>query len=321
MPNPSGALTTLRPELGGSVEQFDLEMSRAGFIGLRIMPLLEVGAKSGTFGIIPIKELLQNKDTERAPGSGYQRGKFKFTTESFATQEHGWEEPVDDLEAKIYASYFDAEAVSTRRAVDFVLRSQERRIAALVQNTGTFTTTAFTTPWSTHASCTPIDDIDAMARRIWLATGMWPDALQITRNQYKHVRNSAQILDRVKYVRGTLPTEISPADLAAAFDVSEVIIANSAQNTANEGQDVAISSIWSDEYVALFKKMRTNDIREPGFGRTLHWSEDGSQPLGLVESYRDETVRSEIIRVRHDVQEKTFFASALQLGSNVIDNP
>jgi hypothetical protein len=49
----------------------------------------------------------------------------------------------------------------------------------------------------------------------------------------------------------------------------------------------------------------------------FHWSEDGSSPGGTVESYRDEIVRGNIIRVRHDVDEVVLYAQAGHLLSNI----
>ena len=51
----------------------------------------------------------------------------------------------------------------------------------------------------------------------------------------------------------------------------------------------------------------------------IHWQEDGSQVDGRVETYRDETIRSDVVRVRHDVDEKVLYTEAADLLSNVTD--
>jgi hypothetical protein len=61
----------------------------------------------------------------------------------------------------------------------------------------------------------------------------------------------------------------------------------------------------------------TDDIREPCLGRTFHWGEDGSQIGGLMESYREEQKRSDIIRCRHDVDEKVLYTQMGHLLSNI----
>ncbi len=177
MPSPSSSLATQRPDLADSLREFDLEMDTAGFIGHRVMPVSPVANQSGTFGKIPIEELLQARDTKRAPGSGYNRGEFKFETATYATEEHGVEEPVDDREAAMYANYFDAEVVSTQRAQRAIVEAQEKRIASLIFNTTTFSPTTVTTEWSTAASAVPLTDVESKVQAIYGASGLWPNTM------------------------------------------------------------------------------------------------------------------------------------------------
>ncbi len=321
MPSPSTSLATLRPDLAGSFTEFDLEQDRRGFIAGRVLPVLEVAKQSGKFGKIPIEQLLQTRDTKRAPGSGYSRGNFTFTSASFDCEEHGTEEPVDDREAKMYAEYFDAEQVSAARAYDAVLRNAEIRAAALLFNATTWAShkTDITHEWDDATNAVPLTDVDTAAKAIWAASGLWPNALIINRKVFRNLRNCDQIIDRVKY-QGFMDVRagaITAAALAQAFDLDEIIVAGSAKNTANEGQSVSLAPLWSDEYAMLAQVARTNDVREPCVGRTFHWSEDGSQVGGTIESYRDETARSDIIRVRHDVDELVLYVEAAHLFTNV----
>lgn len=324
MPSPTSALSTLRPDLGGSLEEFSTAMDRLGFIGLRVLPVFETAKQAGVFGKIPIEQLLANRDTERAPGSGYSRGTFRFGTDTYACEEHGAEEVIDDREARMYAEYFDAEMVATERARDVVLRNHERRVAAAVFNATTFTsqTTSITNEWdSNHTTdATPIDDVETAVRAVWARCGLWPNALIINRTVFRNLRNLDQVIDRIASSGAgspTKPTDITAAMLAAVFDLEYVLVAGSAYNSAIEGQDVSIASIWSNEYAMVARLAANNDIRQPCLGRTFHWGEDGSQIGGMVESYRDETVRGDVIRLRHDVDEKLLVTEAAQLLDNV----
>lgn len=322
MPAPSSSLATLRPDLGGSLEEFSTAMDRLAFIGLRVLPVFETARQAGVFGKIPIEQLLANRDTERAPGSGYNRGQFQFTTDSYACEEHGAEEPVDDRESRMYADYFDAELVSTERARDVVLRNHERRVADAVFNATTFTsqTTSIVEEWDDYDSAVPIDDVETAVRAVWARCGLWPNSLIINRTVFRNLRQCEQIIDRIASSGAGMPTraaDITAAQLAAVFDLQNIIIAGGAYNASTEGQDVSISSIWSNEYAMVARIVTSNDIREPGLGRTFHWGEDGSQIGGTIESYRDETVRGDVIRCRHDVDEKLLVTEAAQLLDNV----
>lgn len=323
MPSPTSSLATLRPDLAGSFEEFDLEMQRRGYIANQVLKVFETRLQSGPFGKIPIEQLLQQRDTKRAPGSGYNRGTWKFETDSYATEENGFEEPVDDREAAMYADYFDAEQIATMRAYEAVLTNQEQRVADMVFNTTTWTGaslfTNVTNEWDDSAAATPITDIDAAAEAVWANSGLWPNALIINRHVFRNLRNTAQVIDRIKYQNfvDVRPGNITVDQLAAVFDLEYIIVAGNAKNTAKEGQAAVLAPIWSNEYAMVARIATSNDIKEPCLGRIFHWGEDGSEPGGHVETYRDETVRSDIVRVRHDVDEKIFHVTAGHLLGNI----
>ncbi|MBW3540754.1 MAG: hypothetical protein KY476_10825 [Planctomycetes bacterium] len=323
MPSPNTSLATLRPDLA-SFEEFDLEMQRRGYIGTQVLPVMGVAKQSGTFGKITLESLLQNRSVERAPGGGYSRGDWDFGTDSFATTERGAEEPVDDRESELYSEYFDAEQVSAARAYEAVLQAQEQRIAALLFNATTWTgaslTTGVTNEWDDAANATPIDDVEAAVRKVWEGTGLWPNALMLNRLVFRNLRNCAQIIERITASGAGSPAKASDVTaqmLAAVFDLERIVVGGNPKNSAAEGQSASIAPIWSNEYAMVAKLATGNDIREPCLGRTFHWDADGSMPGGAIETYRDETVRSEIVRVRHDVHEKVLYVGAAHLLSNI----
>jgi hypothetical protein len=322
MPAPTTSLATLRPDLGGSLEEFPLAMDRQGFIGLEVLPVFEVPEQAGAFGRIPIEELLQNRDTERSPGSGYSRGRFKFTPDSYVTAEHGAEEVVDDKLARMYRNYFDAELIAAQRARDIGLRNHERRAAAALFNATTFAAqlTSISDEWDDAANADPIGDVETAARAIWARTGLWPNALIINRTVFRNLRLCEQIIERIASSGAGAPTraaDINVGHLRSVFDLDKILVAGSAKNTATEGQTVAVESIWSNEYAMVARVAMSQDIAEPCIGRTMHWGEDGSEIGAMIESYRSEEVRADVIRARHEVQNKILYVEAAQLLDNV----
>ena len=319
MPSPTSALSTLRPDLAASLEEFNLAMDAEGFIGHRVLRHTSVASQSGNFGKIPIEQLLQNRDTKRAPGSGYNRGQFTFTPATYATAEHGADEPVDDREAAMYANYFDAEVIATARAQRAVVENQEKRVADMIFNTTTYTATSVTNEWDDATNATPIDDVESKVQGLYDASGLWPNAMVITKKVFRNLRNCSQIVDRVKY-QGFMDARagnISVAALAEALALDNILVAGGTKNTANEGASASLAPIWDDEYAWIGRIATSDDFREPCVGRIFHWAEDGSEEDGLVESYRDETVRSDIIRVRHDVDEVELYTTCNGLLDNI----
>jgi hypothetical protein len=325
MGSPSSTLATLRPDLAGSLEEYNLAADRAGFIGQRVLPVMEVAKAGGNYGVIPLKQLLQQRETKHSPGAGYSRGSFTFEPATYACEEHGAEESVSDVESAMYREYFDAEQLAAMRAYDAVLRNAEIRAAALLFNATTFASqlTTISIQWDKPATAVPIGDVETAVRAVWARTGLWCNALIVNRIVFRNLRLVDQIVERIQSLGAgsrALPTDINAAMLAAVFDLDEVIVAGSpaaGKERAIEGETPSVESIWSNEYAMVAKIARTNDIREPGIGRTFHWGEDGSQVGGTIESYRDETIRSDVVRVRHMVDEKLILVAAAQLLDNV----
>ena len=323
-PSPSSSLTTLRPDLSASLMEFDLAANQANFIGTQVMPVIDVASKKGTFGKIPIEQLLQSRDTERAPGSGYNRGQFTFSKASYDCVEHGAEEPVDDSEAEMYAEYFDAEVIAAQRAQHAVLLNHEIRVAAALFGNTTLTgaATSVTNEWDDATNATPVDDVKARVHAIWDATGLWSNGLVINHKVFDNLRHSDQVRDRIASSGAGDPTkarDITIAMLQAVFDLDYIMVGGGAKNTAAEGQSASVSEIWSGEYAAVgrFIPPGNRDPRFPGFGRTFHWGGDGSSPGTIVESYRDEPVRSNVIRARNHVDEVTLYLECVQLLDNI----
>jgi len=319
MPGPETSLATNRPDLAASFEEFDLELQSRGYITHRVLPVFETPKVSGTYGVIPIEQMLRASNTKRAAGGAYGRGGWTFQEQSYTCLENGFEEPVDDRESEMYSDFFDAEQVSAARAFEQVLRGQEERVAAAVFNTTTWTATSVTNEWDDASNATPITDVENGVQAVYAASGVWPNALIINRKVYRNLRLCDQIIDRFKSqgfvdVRAS---KINEAMLASIFDLDEIIVAGTTKNSANEGAAASLAPVWSDEYAMITKVATSNDLREACLGRTFHWGQDGSQPGGTIESYRDETVRGDVVRVRHDVDNKIIYSAVGELLDNI----
>ena len=323
MPAPTSALTVQRSDLAAAFQEFDVMANAMGFIGPQVLRPVNVARQSGQFAKIPIEQLLQQRDTERAPGSGYARGDFQFETATYATREHGAEEPLDDREREMYADMMDAELLASQRAMSAVLVNAERRCANLLFNTTTWTgaslTTGVTNEWDNAANATPIANVEAAVQKVYEGSGLWPNALIINRKVFRNLRICDEIqalVDSQNYM-DVRAGNITAPDLAAVFGLDFVIVAGGSYNAAKEGQAADPTQIWSDEYAMVAKIATSDDFREPCVGRIFHWTGDGSAMDGRVEQYRDEAVRSDIFRVRHDVDEIVLYPQAAHLLSNI----
>lgn len=312
MPGPTTALSTFRPDIPGAMEEFDLEMNAAGYIGLQAARVLEVGSPSENVGKIPIESLLAERDTLRASSGHYRSDDWEFEKWTYATAEHGFEGRLDDRLNTLYRSYFDMEVVTTKRVRGIVSRNLEKRIAALFA--AATNGAAASVVWTTHASAVPLTDVETAAEAIVARTGMYPNAMIVTRKMFRQLRHVAQLVDRLKYngIVDVVPGKITQAQMAAIFDVDYFLIAGAKKNTANSEQTASLSSIWSDTTAYLAVVATSEDPHQPCFARTAHWGEDGSTIGGVVDRYRDESRRSEMVRVRMETDEVLMYDGMCQ---------
>lgn len=322
MPAPSGALTTLRPDLGGSLEEFDLDMNAQKYVGYQVMPIFETNDAGGTFGRIPVEELLKTADVKRNARGGYNRSNFTFTEDSFATKEYGIEVPMDHNQAKMYRNFFDAEVASSRLSRHLLKQAAEIRVADAVFNASTFSSylNNVVNEWDDKASATPIADVHAARLRFYARTGLWPNAIVFNQKVRLNLAHVEEVLDRINSAGAgnrSQPNDITDAKLAELFQLDRVIVGGGTKNTAKEGQAATFAPIWSDEYAMLTRIATGTDIADPCLGRTFHWDADGSQPGGMVEVYESVEVRGTVYRNRHQVQEKILYTEMGELLGNI----
>jgi hypothetical protein len=169
-------------------------------------------------------------------------------------------------------------------------------------------------------NCVPITDVEAAVAKVYDGSGLWANALVINKKVFRNLRNSEQIIERINSAGAgnpSKPSDVTTQMLAAVFDLPYILVAGGTRNSAKEGQTATPAQIWSGEYAMVCKIATGADMKEPCIGRTFHWSADGSAVGGTVETYRDEIVRSDIVRVRHQVAEVVLYPQAGHLLSNI----
>lgn len=324
MPYPTAALATLRPDLGDSLLDFDLDSQQAGSIAIRVLPVIETIKQAGPWGRITLAEILKKRDVSpRAPGDEYGRGGFAFTADTFATLDYGLEFPVDQRNKTMYEEYFDLELLSAQLARAAVMEAAEKRAAALLFDTAVFTgaqTSAATAKWDVKATAVPREDVKRAKLAVRNACGMVPNALIMSFEQFEHVIDSDSIVERLKHSGHVNPSPetINTTILAQALNIQMVIVAGMVKNTKGDGATPVIADVWDKTLAMVAKVGLTNRITEPCVGRTFHWGEDGSSVGGVMESYAAPNRRSEFVRARHDVEERLIIKECAHLLTVVL---
>ncbi|MBX3467180.1 MAG: hypothetical protein KF878_09825 [Planctomycetes bacterium] len=298
MPAPNTA-TFERPDLGAAYESFDHLSLMNGLVGLRVLRPFKVAAAAGNFSVVPPTEYHRDAAAvKRAPGAGYHRDELRFGQQAWNCEERGAEELLDDRERAAYGyTGIRFDQIGADRSVAKVLRNLEIEVAGLVQDSSGLSgqATGAGTAWTTHASATPLKNLLAARTSFRNLNGVYPNALVIEDRALVEMEQCAEYLDRVKYTQG--PKDQSEmAGLAALLKVDEIIVAASTRNTAGLGLSPTFAGIWNPAIVSLVRVARSDDLREMTTGRTFMLEDL------VIDEYRDESRRSDVVRARIDVQ-------------------
>jgi hypothetical protein len=313
----TNAAAVFRGDIAGVLEQAkDWE---AGLVGTRVMLILPVPVRAGQYPSFLLKEgqLLKNEIKQRSPNSSYPRATQAYNQETYIAQEYGVEMGVDDTVALDVSRFFDAEVVSAKLAQRKLLLGHELRVAAKIFDSSTFTSTNSGTAYTT-ANLATFDvgaDVQEAIDRL-LAKGEATSNLRVVMSApvWTRIRASTKFQNRLRGAGLSSDTILNASTQAAAevFGVSEVLIGRSSYDSAPEGVAFSSSQVWSNTYIWVGSVTEASTgFFGGGAGFTLNWSEYG--PAVGVFTYRDESVKSNIVRASHYVAEKVVNSNAGQL--------
>lgn len=328
MPTPAAGVTN-RHELGWTYMDIDLLAQAMGYVGLELMPWYGVALQAGNYKRVKLKSLLRKVDLDtlrRQSDGSYVRDSWEYEDDNYATVEYGKEEAVDDRAASILAvaGGIAADQIAADRSMWMTLAALEQDIAGKVFDATipAAQRTAVTNAWSDATNGKPITDVKDEITEFENANGFGPNTIVLNAK----VARNALTTDQVQKVLGYRPTEglrqepllgnLSEQVLAQVWGVPRVLIAGGYQNTAQPGVTPTLSRIWGDN-VALLYCSGGADLKVPCFGRTFGYTGDGAGLPFVIEQYRDEKIRSEVIRARMDLHAKIIHSTVHHLLTGV----
>lgn len=312
-----GTYATPRLDLGMAWMEFMAEGSE--FIGTQILPVFRTPKQAASFSALTRETMLSTADAKRAPKSGYNRVDIGADDLDYACEEFGLEGVVDDRERALYMNDFDHESAVLAHVARKVRLAQEVRIATAIFNTSTWTGSSLYTdvssaPWDT-ATSDVIKHVIQAKEKVRAGTGMEANALILGKAQFENLCLNESI--KAMFPGAPLITKaMLQAAMGAIFGLEQLIVGGAVKNTADEGQTATLADVWSDDYAMVAKiAPQGAPLTTPCVGRSFLWTPDSAEEL-VVETYREEQVRGDVLRARHDVDEVIFapeFAHLLKI--------
>ena len=151
------------------------------------------------------------------------------------------------------------------------------------------------TKWDASGA-TPIQDIEEQADSIEAKTGFRGNVLVLGVDAYTALKNSADVVDRIRYTQQGVVTEDM---LAGLLGMDKVLVARGVYNSAAEGATDSISRIYTGDTALVLHVPSTPGIMTPAAGYTFAWTGyTGAGPDGQrVSRFRMDHLRSDRIEM------------------------
>jgi hypothetical protein len=239
------------------------------------------------------KSNLRPDDTRWAPKTRAREVNWSVTRDGYKTERHALQELIEDDEKENCDSPLDVQTDTTEILTEKLLIRRELNLANMLTSTGNYDsdahpTLAVASQWDNYASAVsdPNADIATIRRTVFKKTFMHVNTIVLPYAVYEVVREHPKVLERIKYTQRAI---ITPDILADLWDIENVIVAGSGQNTANEGQVDSLSYIWGNNVLAGYVE-KSPRLKRPSWGYHIQ-----SQPL-MVERFRDDERKGEVVR-------------------------
>lgn len=304
--------TTPRLDLGQAINEWVAAQDK--YIASQVLPTTPVPKKKAVLDVLERGALAADiPSIERAAGAGYKKANLATSEMSYSCKEFGIEFDLDDSEVENYATQFDYEQAAMQRIVNAILIRRERVTSAAVFNTSTWTGSDLyldvsATPWAT-ATTDIMANINTGIDKIQTNAGVMPNTLIVSYYLFRAMCNNDNIVTASVYTQGAAFETIANS-IAAYFGLDKILVGRAPYNSAgfDASNTFTGATIWSNNYAMLCYTPVTSDLTENCMGRTFLWSQDSPSDM-VIEQYRDDARRCDVLRVRHQIDPKIIDAS------------
>lgn len=273
------------------------------FVGLEVLPVREVATKNGQYPVFDTDQFDINDSETRAPGSNFARRDFQYSQASYTALQYALEGVLpdeDESQAKDDGISDAAGAIAQKLQRDLMV-GHEKRVADLLANTD-YNAIDFTGSkygggaMSVSANAKPILAVQDAVETL-NGNGFFDNlSLIIESSLFNEMINTTNVREIFNGNSQYTDRQV----ILDALGVNKIIICPTRRLTSAKGQTGTRGKIWSTTKMWVGQTVG-GDFANGGFGRTLSYAPDGG--VFTAETYRDEPIKSDVLRVYNSVDE------------------
>lgn len=245
------------PVLTGIAIAYKNDQSK--YIYSRVLPTVPVVAREFEWIEYNTPENYRIPDTAVGRISRPNQVEFTGTRKGDSVIDYALDSPVPQSDIDAAIAGYDPLQRATMQVADLVMLDREKRCADLVFTLGTYdstvrTTLSGTSQWSDYTNSDPITAINAALDIPLVRPNIWV----IGRAAWTVLRSHPKVINALRGYEGTTITSgnfgmVAAQDLAAYFELDELIIGDSRSNTARLGQAGSYSRLWGKHSAFLVR--------------------------------------------------------------------
>lgn len=270
------------------------------YIADSVLPRVLVGTQEFKYWAYPVEETFALPETRVGRRSAPNEIDLTATETAAATEDFGLDDPIPQSDIDNAPANYNPVDRATVQLTDYILLDREKRAADLVFNpanypAGNKITLAGTSQISDFANSDPIGVITAGLD----APLIRPNIMTIGQQAWTKLATHPHIL---KGVHGTAGDKgiATRAQVAAMFELEEVLVGQSRLNTAKKGQSAALSRVWGKHISLSFRDKNADTRSGITFAYTAQW---GSRIAGSERDSKIGLRGGERVRVGESVKE------------------
>lgn len=289
----------------GPLTMISIGYKNLEYIGPDVFPRVPVTNKSDLYFTYTMGDWFRQEASVRAPGTAARRVGYAVTTSSYLVKNQSIEKGVSDELRAAADNPLDPDREAAEITADHIDRRVEKDVATAINTSGNWTTNVTlvaATQWDNAAS-DPFTQFKTARLTVSSQIGRKANTVVMGVEPAESLFLHPDLLDRVKYTGSQeSPAMVTPAMLAALFQVDRVLIGGALEDTATEGATSSISRIWAKHAWLGYVSERPALIT-PSAGYTFTTGR-------LVDRYDERATKSNVVRAEEAYDVKVTAAGA-----------
>lgn len=283
------------------------------FIADKVFPRVPVRHLSNKYFTYPRGFFNRTEAQERAPGTKAAEKEYSILTDTYSCKEYSIQQKIPDKVRDNTDPAIDLDRDAATLVTHDLLIQRDVKWAATYFGANIWTSGDVTgvpaTPGTDEVlqwdatNATPVSDIDTAILTVQSNTGIRPNTVVMGRQVFDKVKRSAEFIDLISGGATTSnPALYNEALMARVLGVDRVLIFDSIQNTAKEGQTDTNSFIGGKKCLVCYAAPNPG-LMVPTAGYTFSWTRNAGLDI-TIDTYRDDGISSDWVRGTTDYDMK-----------------